>query len=252
MRPPRLLLIAACLVVLVVVTYASVCRCDFVNFDDDTYVTRNLRVQSGLSAESLRWGLTTFYFANWHPLVWWSYLLDYQLYGLNPLGFHLTNLLWHIASTLMLFAALRRLTGEVWPSALAAALFAVHPLNVQAVAWVSERKGVISTFFWMLTLWCYARYAEQPGWRRYLAVCASLGAGLMAKQMLVTLPCVLVLLDFWPLRRWRAGGVSPLMAHPDQGAHAPRSLAAAPRRLLSQALLKRQWRCTVRSDIPST
>src|SRR5207244_3891064 len=103
----------------------------------------------------------------------------------------------------LLFAALRRLTGDAWPSALAAAFFAVHPLNVQAVAWVSERKGVISTYFWMLTLWTYARYAERPSSARYLAVFASLGVGLMAKQMLVTLPCVLLLLDYWPLQRCR-------------------------------------------------
>jgi tetratricopeptide (TPR) repeat protein len=196
-------LIAAALVGAVVLSYSSIVKAEFLNYDDTKYVTENPHLQEGLSVKGLSWGLTTFYFSNWHPLVWWSYLLDYQLHGLSARGFHLTNLLWHTASTLMLFAALRRLTGATWPSALAAALFAVHPLNVQSVAWVSERKGVISTFFCMLTLWTYAQYVERPGPLRYSFVCICLALGLMAKQMLVTLPFVLLLLDDWPLRRWQ-------------------------------------------------
>lgn len=198
-------LIVALLLGATVLTYSSLPACEFINYDDDKYVTENPYLQVGLSWRGLVWGLNTVYYSNWHPLVWWSFLLDERLYGLNAAGFHLTNLLWHSASVLMLFVALRRLTGAVWPSALVAALFALHPLNVQAVAWVSERKGVISTFFWMLTLWTYARYAEKPGPGRYALVALSLTLGLMAKQMLVTLPCVLLLLDYWPLRRWRPG-----------------------------------------------
>jgi tetratricopeptide (TPR) repeat protein len=196
----------------VALTYSPVVHCEFVNHDDPVFVTENSDLRLGLSWAGLTWGLTTAYtqmlsvadstaVAHWHPLVWWTLLLDYQLYGLQPWGFHLTNLLWHLGSTVLLYFALRRMTGAVWPSLLAAALFGVHPLNVQSVAWVAERKGVVSTFFWMLTLWCYARYAERPTWHRYVLVALSMAIGLQAKQMLVTLPCVLLLLDFWPLRR---------------------------------------------------
>jgi tetratricopeptide (TPR) repeat protein len=189
-------LIAACLVV-----YGPVVRFDFVDWDDHLYVKQNTKLNLGLSPAGLYWGLTTFDVSNWHPLVWWSFLLDHELYGQNAAGYHVTNLVWHIGSVLLLFAALRRMTGAAWPSALAAALFALHPLHVEPVAWVSERKGIISTFFWMLALWCYARYVERPGWGRYLLVAVSLALGLMAKQMPVTLPLVLLLLDYWPLGR---------------------------------------------------
>jgi Tfp pilus assembly protein PilF len=196
-------LIALGLVAAVLLVYSFLLRCDFVNYDDEHYVTHNPYLQLGLSWNGLVWGLTTVYFSNWHPLVWWSFLLDHQVYGLNPAGYHATNLLWHLGSTLILFAALRRMTRCVWPSALVAALFAVHPLNVQSVAWISERKGVISTFFWMLTLWNYARYVERPALGRYSLVALSMALGLMAKQMLVTLPFILLLLDYWPLGRFR-------------------------------------------------
>src|SRR5207244_2532735 len=137
--------------------------------------------------------------AHWHPFVWLSLLVDHALYGLEPWGYHLTNLLWHLGSTLLLFVGLRRLTEAFWCSLIVAGLFAVHPLNVQTVAWISERKGLISAFFFMSTLWAYAYYAERPSWPRYLLVALSLTLGLQAKQTLVTLPCVLLLLDFWPL-----------------------------------------------------
>jgi tetratricopeptide (TPR) repeat protein len=183
------------------VAYSSVVRCEFVTFDDDVYVTGNRFLRQGLTWDGMRWGLTTRDVSNWHPLVWWSFLLDYQLHELHPAGYHLSNLLWHLGSVVALYTALRSMTGAVWPSALAAALFAVHPLNVQAVAWVSERKGVISTFFWMLTLCAYAGYVRRPGLVRYGLVALCLTLGLMAKQMLVTLPLVLLLLDYWPLTR---------------------------------------------------
>jgi Tfp pilus assembly protein PilF len=181
--------------------FGGVCANDFVNFDDPGYVTENRHVKEGLTANSLWWACTTGSECNWHPLTWISLQLDYELYRLHPWGFHLTNLLLHTANTLLLFLVLRRMTGARWRSVLVAALFAVHPLHVESVAWVAERKDVLSTLFWMLTLWAYLRYIERPYWFRYLLVVVALGLGLMAKPMLVTLPFVLLLLDYWPLGR---------------------------------------------------
>jgi tetratricopeptide (TPR) repeat protein len=201
----REVVLAVALVGLTVAALHPVLSCGFINFDDQIYVTENHHVQHGLSWDGVAWACRTTYFGNWHPLVWLSFQLDHQLYGLNhPSGFHATNLLVHTGSVVLLFAALRRLTGVLWPSALAAALFAVHPLNVESVAWVAERKGVLCTFFWMLTLWAYARYAERPGLVGYGFVMLGMVLGLMAKPMMVTLPAVLLLLDFWPLRRFRS------------------------------------------------
>jgi tetratricopeptide (TPR) repeat protein len=193
------------LVVLIAVAFGRVLGrdCDFVSFDDYEYVKENPQVHAGLTGKSLWWALTTFYAYNWHPLTWMSLQLDYQLYGLDPRGYHLTNLLLHSANTVLLFMVLRRMTGAVWRSATVAAFFAVHPLHVESVAWIAERKDVLSTFFWMLTLWAYVSYAERPGVGRYLLVFLALALGLLAKPMLVTLPCVLLLLDYWPLRRVR-------------------------------------------------
>jgi tetratricopeptide (TPR) repeat protein len=174
---------------------------EFLNIDDDEYVTDNPHVRGGLTGPGLGWALTTFHANNWHPLTWVSLQLDAELYGLDPRGYHATNLLLHAANALLLFAALRRLTGATGRSFCVAALFAVHPLHVESVAWVAERKDVLSTLFWMLTLLAYARYAERPGPVRYLPVVLALALGLAAKPMLVTLPCVLLLLDYWPLRR---------------------------------------------------
>jgi tetratricopeptide (TPR) repeat protein len=208
-------LLAALLAAFTLLTFSPVLNCDFVNYDDTFYVTTNPYVQMGLTWQGLSWGLTTLYYGNWHPLVWWSLMVDSQVYGSAAAGFHLTNLLWHAGSVLLLFAALRRMTGRTWPSAFAAALFAVHPLNVEPVAWIAERKGVVSTFGWMLTLLAYCYYAERPGFFRYLLVVGSLVLGLMAKPVLVTLPCVLLLLDFWPLRRfWRPIGTAAGSAPP--------------------------------------
>jgi tetratricopeptide (TPR) repeat protein len=198
----------------------------FTSFDDRDYVTENAHVQAGLTAGSIRWAFTTFDCGNWHPLTWLSLQLDWTLYGsgagsFHPSkvqmagGFHLTNLLLHTASALLLFLTLGRMTGLIWRSAMVASLFALHPLNVESVAWVAERKGVLSTFFWMLTLAAYLHYLERPRWRRYLLVLLSLVLGLMAKPMLVTLPAVLVLLDYWPLQRLGDRSVSE--ADPRQG-----------------------------------
>jgi Flp pilus assembly protein TadD len=217
------------LVALALGTFGRVCGYDFVNYDDSDYVTDNRQVQSGLTRESMAWAFTTTHSANWHPLTWLSLELDHQLYGMKAGGYHLTNLLLHTANTLLLFLALRRMTGAVWRSAVVAALFAVHPLHVESVAWVSERKDVLSTLFWMLTLLAYAWYAERPAWGRYFLVLLSFALGLLAKPMLVTLPCVLLLLDYWPLRRvvWPAAGAS--LAGPTGKAPVPPGTSPAAR-----------------------
>ena len=200
-----LALIAANLIV-----FASVWHHDFVNYDDDQYVTTNPVVARGLTWHGVSWAFTTGYAVNWHPLTWLSHMLDVQLYGLDPGPHHLTNLLLHIASTLLLFGLLHRMTGALGRSAFVAGLFAVHPLHVESVAWVAERKDVLSTLFWMLTLWAYVEYVRRPAAsrsavRRYSLVLLFFALGLMAKPMLVTLPFVLLLLDFWPLGRVRMG-----------------------------------------------
>jgi Flp pilus assembly protein TadD len=178
---------------------------EFVNFDDDTYVTENHQVHKGLNRESFIWAFTATDEANWHPLTWLSHMLDIELYGLNPAGHHLTNVFLHSASTVLLFLVLLGMTGSRWCSAFVAALFALHPLHVESVAWVAERKDVLSTLFWMLTLWAYLAYTQRPGARRYLLILLVFALGLMAKPMLVTLPCVLLLLDYWPLERIQLG-----------------------------------------------
>ena len=175
------------------------------SFDDAQYVTDNLPVRRGLSAQSFCWAWTSFCASNWHPLTWLSHMLDCQLFGLEkPGGHHLVNLLLHTANTLILFLVLQRMTGAAWRSSLVAALFAVHPLHVESVAWVAERKDVLSVFFGLLALAAYVRYAERPGVVRYLFVTGAFVLSLLSKPMLVTLPCLLLLLDYWPLRRWAA------------------------------------------------
>ncbi len=174
---------------------------DFLNYDDDVYVSENSQVQEGFTRKSVIWAFTSGYASNWHPLTWLSHMLDCQLFGLNPGGHHLTNLMLHLANTLLLFLLLNRMTSSLYRSALVAALFALHPLHVESVAWVAERKDVLSTLFWMLTMWTYLLYVEHPRLGRYLLTLVVFTLGLMAKPMLVTLPCVLLLLDYWPLDR---------------------------------------------------
>ncbi|MBI3939494.1 MAG: tetratricopeptide repeat protein [Acidobacteria bacterium] len=182
--------------------FAQVISHDFVLYDDNMNVTGNRQVQEGLSGAGLRWALTTTHGANWHPLTWLSHMLDCQLFGLNPGGHHLTSLLFHLANTVLLFLVLTQTTGALGRSAIVALLFAIHPLHVESVAWVAERKDVLSTFFWMLTLLAYTAYARRPSPGRYLRVAVAFVAGLMSKPMLVTLPFVLLLLDYWPLGRY--------------------------------------------------
>jgi tetratricopeptide (TPR) repeat protein len=183
-----------------VVAYLPVYRCDFVNYDDDLYVFANPHVQSGLSVQGLWWAFTTFDASNWHPLTWISLQLDCAIYGLKPAGFHVTNLFFHACNTVLLFLVLRRITGAMWPSAIVAALFGLHPLHVESVAWITERKDVLSTLFWVLTLAAFVRFIERPGLANYLLMFSLFALGLMAKPMLVTLPFVILLLNYWPLR----------------------------------------------------
>ena len=203
------LLIYLALLALTVAVYWPVGGFDFINYDDAEYVAENLRVQMGVTSQNVTWAFQTFYFENWHPLTWLSYMLDYQLFGLNPAAFHLVNMVFHAFNTLLLFAVFKRMTGARWPSAFVGALFALHPLHVESVAWVAERKDVLCAFFGMLTLWAYARYVERPRLGRYFLALLFFAWGLMAKPMLVTLPFVLLLLDFWPLGRVRFGAAQP-------------------------------------------
>jgi protein O-mannosyl-transferase len=176
----------------------------FVNFDDYDYVSQNPHVQSGLSTETISWAFTSTEASNWHPLTWLSHALDCEIFGLNPHGHHLTSVLLHTTNVVLLFLLLQAATGAPAMSAMVAALFALHPLNVESVAWVAERKNVLSTFFFFLALAAYGRYARRPSLGRYLLVALAFTMGLASKPMLVTLPFVLLLLDYWPLARIRS------------------------------------------------
>jgi len=257
----QILLIYLLLTAAAIIAFQQLSQCDFINYDDDVYVTENIHIQDGITTQAIRWAFTTGYAANWHPLTWMSHLLDVQLFGLKPRWHHLTNLLFHIANTLLLFFVFHRMTKAPWKSAFVAALFALHPLHVESVAWVAERKDVLSTFFWMLTMAAYIHYVEhrtEDGERRsedgrqgtedgrqrtedegsfsgirfptsdfrYLTVLIFFALGLMAKPMLVTLPFVLLLLDYWPLQRlepkksaqeFRTGINEPLSANKRKG-----------------------------------
>ncbi|MGD0786066.1 MAG: tetratricopeptide repeat protein [Sedimentisphaerales bacterium] len=196
------LLICLTLTLVTLAVYFQVRGFPFVNYDDPVYVSQNSNIHAGISFNAIRWAFTTGYAKNWHPLTWLSHMLDWQFYGSNPAGHHLTNLIFHIANTLLLFLVLKQMSQALWPSAFVAALFALHPLHVESVAWVSERKDVLSTFFWLLTMWAYVRYVRRPKAVNYLLIVVFLALGLMAKPMLVTLPFVLLLLDYWPLNRF--------------------------------------------------
>ena len=190
------------LTALMLAVYLQVHQFDFVNIDDSVYVTENDYIRSGLTLDGIRWAFTTLYAEFWHPLTWLSLMLDYELYGLHAGGYHLTNLFLHIISSLLLFGMFQRMTGAFWPSAFVAAFFSLHPLRVESVAWVAERKDVLSVFFWMLTLYFYALYTEKPVFRRYLAAVFFFACSLMSKPLTVTLPVIMMLLDYWPLKRF--------------------------------------------------
>lgn len=184
------------------IAYARVGGFGFVLFDDHQYLTLNPTVQSGLTWEGFRWAFTTTHVSNWHPLTWLSHMLDVELFGMNAGAHHLVNLLFHVLNGIFLFLILLRTTGESWKSWIVAALFLIHPLHVESVAWVAERKDVLSTFFLMTTLWAYVVYTERPKSLTFLPVVLLFALGLLSKPSLVTLPFALLLLDYWPLRRF--------------------------------------------------
>ncbi|MFZ0825945.1 MAG: tetratricopeptide repeat protein [Verrucomicrobiia bacterium] len=226
------LVVCLALVLVTAALYWPMLHHDFINYDDAAYITENPQVQSGLTGSEFVWAFQTGYAGNWHPLTWISHMLDCQLYGLKPAGHHLTNLLFQTANSLLLFLWLNQLTGALWRSAFVAALFAWHPLHVESVAWAAERKDVLSAFFWMLTLIAYTRYAQErsrgegrgsganpvaqaidsrhsaPGF--FLAL-FFFACGLMSKPTVVTLPFVLLLLDFWPLQRFNRSMIPRLL-----------------------------------------
>lgn len=178
----------------------------FINFDDNEYVFKNAQVARGLTMEGIVWAFTHVYAANWHPLTWLSHMVDAQLYGLNPGGHHLTNVFLHGATAVLLFLLLRNMTGALWRSAFVAVVFAIHPLRVESVAWVAERKDVLCGLFFVLTIGAYVRYARQPSATRYGLLMLLFALGLMSKPMLVTLPVILLALDYWPLNRLVSSG----------------------------------------------
>jgi Flp pilus assembly protein TadD len=182
--------------------YVQVINHGFITLDDSLYILNNPRVRAGWTPDSIKWAFSTFAAAYWHPLTWLCHITDVQIYGLWAGGHHLTSVLLHLANVLLLFLGLKRMTGAIWCSACVAAIFAWHPLNTESVVWIAERKGVLSTFFWLLTLLAYQRYTQNTtSWKRYGLLIAALALGLMAKPMTVTLPFVLLLLDYWPLKR---------------------------------------------------
>jgi tetratricopeptide (TPR) repeat protein len=213
-----LYLISASLVIATIVAYEPVRKNGFVDLDDGAYITKNPNVNEGITLQSVVWAFTKFHSGNWHPLTWLSHTLDCEIYGLNPLGHHTTSVIIHIANSLLLFWVLRKMTastpdngiqgqasspqaGTIWPSAFVAGVFALHPVHVESVAWAAERKDVLSGLFWMLTMLAYARYVERPNIKRYALVLLAFLMGLMSKPMVITLPFVLLLLDWWPLER---------------------------------------------------
>ena len=197
----RQIIIGLLLAAAVLAVYWPVTGYDFIALDDNLYVLENQHIQKGLTCKGIAWAMTTLYATNWHPLTWLSLMTDYELYGLNAAGYHGASLLLHILNAIFLFLLLRRMTGKDGRSAVVATLFAVHPLNIESVVWIAERKNLLSTLFWILTILAYVRYAEKPKWGRYWPVLLFFALGLMAKPMLVTLPFVLFLLDYWPLQR---------------------------------------------------
>lgn len=192
------------IVLLCSITAAIYARAAFFPFcilDDSEYVSQNAHVMAGLSVDSIQWAFTTFHSNNWHPVTWLSLMLDSQIFGLNPIGYHVTNIVFHVVNTALIFILFSSMTGALWRSAFVAALFALHPLHVESVAWIAERKDVLSTFFWIVTLLFYTAYVKRGRLGNYALALTAFALGLMAKPMLVTIPVVLLLLDFWPFHR---------------------------------------------------
>ena len=223
--PKRTLVLCLLLVASTLAIYNAVGHAGFVNYDDEAYVTANRHVQAGLQWSTVRWAFTTFEAANWHPLTWLSHALDYEFFQLNPVGHHYTNVLLHCASVVLVFLLLAGSTGRTWTAFIAALLFALHPLNVESVAWVAERKNVLSMFFLLLALWAYQRYARKPSVASYALVALAFACGLMSKPQVITLPFVLLLWDYWPLGRLEFGASKPIDREAGGGRVPIRSLA---------------------------
>jgi protein O-mannosyl-transferase len=202
LKEKRKIIFPLLLILAVLAVYWQGFNHDFVYYDDNIYVFENSFMRDGLSAEGLKWAFTAMHASNWHPLTWLSHMLDIELFGLSAGWHHMTSLLFHIFNTLLLFFVLQRMTKAFYRSLFVAALFALHPLHVESVAWIAERKDVLSTFFWMLVMYSYVMYVERPLWSRYCFILLFFILGLLSKPMLVTLPFVLLLLDFWPLGRF--------------------------------------------------
>lgn len=227
--------ISLLLVVITLAVYNPVASHPFVNYDDDRYVTANPHVRQGLSGETIRWALTSTDQANWHPLTWMSHAFDCSLFRLNPAGHHFSSLVIHAANVALLFLLLAWATGQIVPSVFAALLFALHPINVESVAWVAERKNVLCTFFFLLTLGAYGRHVRKPSAQRYLVVAALFACGLASKPMVITLPFVLLLADYWPLRRIRGSTPPTTFLVSPQKTLAELALEKLPLALLSAA-----------------
>ncbi len=199
----RIYLIYIVLAIITFAAYEPILHNSFISFDDDSYIYDNSNITSGLNLKNIVWAFTSIHSNNYHPLTSISHMLDCQLYKLHPGGHHLTNLVFHLANTALLFFVLGSMTNRIWPSAFVAALFALHPMHVESVAWASERKDVLSTFFWLLTMLVYWRYVQNKSKGYYVLAIVTFTLGLLSKPMLVTLPCVLLLLDYWPLGRFK-------------------------------------------------
>jgi hypothetical protein len=249
------LTLAVALLLLVAFCFAPVARNSFVNYDDDTYVTANPLLEGSVSLRTFRWAFTTFRASNWHPLTWISHQADVALFGFDPRGHLLTSLALHATNTLLIFLLLLQWTGATGRSAFAAALFGVHPLHVESVAWVAERKDVLSTLFFLLTLLAYGRYAARRTFRNYSTVALLFTLGLLAKPMLVTLPLLLLVLDFWPLGRLgaasrRGGGRLPPALGPLLGEKLPLMALAAVSGLVTLAAQTRGGAVKTFEDYP--
>ena len=204
-------IICVLLGILILAVYWKIQYHEFVKYDDGRYITENKHIED-FSKENFIWAFTSSHSANWHPITWLSHMLDIRLYGLNPKGHHLTSLALHIGNSLLLFLVFARMTGSIWKSCFVASMFAFHPINIESVAWASERKSVLSTFFWLLTTWTYVHYVQKQNLVRYSMVVMFFALGLMSKPMLVTLPFVLLLLDYWPLKRFEIAHVKRIFS----------------------------------------
>lgn len=199
------LLIYIALAAGIIIAYEPIRHNGFVGYDDNDYLIKNPHVLGGITQQSIIWAFTKSYASNWHPLTWLNHMLDCQVFGLNPLGHHLVSVLFHIVNAMLLFWIIKNITGAIWASAFVAAVFALHPVQVESVAWAAERKTVLSGLFWLLTIAVYVHYTRKPRLSRYILVLLIFGLSIMTKPSVVTLPLVLLLLDYWPLERLRIG-----------------------------------------------